>query len=54
MDPDGNPIEHVGIAPEVRVEAEAKDFSDEGDPVLAQALVRLRKVSKGKRVAGKR
>lgn len=48
-DPDGNPVEHVGIAPEKRIEAEPQDFDDEHDPVLEAALEQLRKIAKGKR-----
>lgn len=47
--PDGNPIEHVGVAPDVRVEAGPKAFDDARDPVLEAALARLRKTAEGKR-----
>ncbi|MHC5010857.1 MAG: S41 family peptidase [Planctomycetota bacterium] len=43
MDPDGNPIEHVGVAPEKRVDAAPSDFTPEHDPVLEAALSRLRR-----------
>jgi C-terminal processing protease CtpA/Prc len=48
-DPEGNPIEHVGVAPEVRIEAAPEAFDDTRDPVLEAALARLRKTPKGKR-----
>ncbi|HVS18983.1 MAG TPA: S41 family peptidase [Planctomycetota bacterium] len=48
-DPEGNPIEHVGVAPKERVEALPVDFDDEHDPVLEAALKHLRRISKSKR-----
>ena len=53
MDPEGNPIEHVGIAPDVAIETEPDDFSDTDDPVLAAAFARLRKISKRDRSPGR-
>jgi hypothetical protein len=43
MDPTGKPIDVVGIAPRVKIEAEAGDFHGDRDPVLAAALGHLRK-----------
>jgi C-terminal processing protease CtpA/Prc len=48
-DPEGNPIERVGVAPDVRIEAAPDAFDDTRDPVLEAALERLRKTPKGKR-----
>lgn len=48
-DPDGNPIEHVGVAPDVRVEAAPAQLDDARDPVLEAALARLRKTPESKR-----
>ncbi|MCP3915157.1 MAG: hypothetical protein GY711_06350 [bacterium] len=49
MDPEGNPVEHVGIAPAVVIEAAASAFDSEHDAVLEAALKRLRKISKSER-----
>jgi len=54
MDPDGNPIEHVGVAPEVEVEAAEGEFGEEADPVVEAALGRLRKLSARERKPGRR
>ena len=43
MDPDGNPIEHVGIRPEKPVEASPDEFTADRDPVLEAALAFLTK-----------
>jgi hypothetical protein len=40
--PDGTCFEGEGIAPNVEIKVEAKDFKD-GDPILAEALKRVRK-----------
>jgi carboxyl-terminal processing protease len=42
LDPGGNPIEHRGVDPDVRVEYGPDDMGDNFDPVLAAALDRLR------------
>jgi C-terminal processing protease CtpA/Prc len=42
MDPHGKPIDVVGVAPQVKVEAQPKDFKGNRDPVLTAALERLR------------
>jgi len=42
MDPDGNPIEHVGVKPQRSVPARPGDFTAERDPVLQAALRRLK------------
>ena len=44
MDPDGEPIEHVGVAPDVPVDVPPGAFTDTEDPVLAAALARLRAI----------
>jgi len=54
LDPEGRPIEHVGVAPEIRVEAEPAEFTNEADPVLAAALARLRGAPEEERRAGRR
>jgi len=43
MDPDGNPIEHVGIKPEKLIKARPEDFNATKDPVLEAGLKLLRK-----------
>ncbi|MHC4404432.1 MAG: S41 family peptidase, partial [Planctomycetota bacterium] len=43
MDPDGKPIDAVGIPPDVKIEASPEDLTDERDPVLAAALAHLRR-----------
>jgi len=48
-DPEGNPVEHVGVRPDVLVEAAPSAFDDARDPVLTAALERLRKLSRTKR-----
>jgi hypothetical protein len=53
MDPDGNPIEHVGIQPRVVISAKPEEFTDGADPVLEAALKHLRKTPKGKREPGR-
>jgi hypothetical protein len=53
MDPEGKPIEHVGVQPDVALEFGEGDFTDEFDPVLAIAIDKLRK-AKGKHEPGKR
>ncbi len=52
--PDGKPIEHVGVAPDVAVEFTEASFSDSKDDVLARALSQLRKTAKAKRRPGRR
>jgi hypothetical protein len=42
MDPQGKPIDVVGVAPRVKIDAQPKDFSGTHDPVLTAALERLR------------
>jgi len=54
MDPAGNPIENVGIAPEVRIEARPEEFTPLKDPVLDAALEHLRKQPGPERKPGKR
>ena len=53
MDPAGNPIEHVGVAPDETVEAASEELTDTEDPVLAAALKRLRRTPKGDREPGR-
>ena len=52
--PDGEPLDVVGIAPDVRVETTADDFSDTVDPVLRAALDHLREQPQTERRPGKR
>jgi len=42
MDPEGNPIDRVGIAPKIQVDAKPDDFTNQNDPVLASAISHLR------------
>ncbi|MEZ5978082.1 MAG: S41 family peptidase [Planctomycetota bacterium] len=42
MDPDGNPIERIGVAPDVVLEFAPEAFTEKADPVVAAALERLR------------
>ncbi len=44
MDPQGKPIDAVGVLPRVKVEAKPEDFTGDRDPVLAAALENLRAV----------
>ena len=53
LDPLGNPIEHVGIAPEVVLDFPPQAFTDTDDPVLAAALARLREIPEAERRSGK-
>jgi C-terminal processing protease CtpA/Prc len=53
MDPEGNPIEHVGVAPDVPVETKWGDFGS-ADPVLEAALSKLREIPEKERKPGKR
>lgn len=54
MDPAGNAIEHVGLAPDVVIEAAPGDFSNTSDPVMEAALSRLRKIPQRKRAPARR
>lgn len=45
MDPDGNAIDGLGIAPDVLVNAPGSAFTDQADPVLSTALDRLRGIT---------
>jgi C-terminal processing protease CtpA/Prc len=54
MDPDGNPIEVVGSAPKVKIDAKPAEFTATKDPVLEAALESLRKTAKKDRKPGKR
>ncbi len=54
MDPDGKPIDKVGITPGVRVEADPEAFTETSDPVLDAALKHLRKQPESDRKPGKR
>ena len=48
LDPEGNPIEHVGIQPDLPIEADPAEFSDTRDPVLEAALEHLRELGERK------
>jgi hypothetical protein len=52
MTPDGTPIEDVGVQPEVPVKVAPGGY-DKEDPVMAEALARLRKIPAGARRPGK-
>lgn len=54
MDPEGNPIDKVGVSPDVRIETTPEDFSNSSDPVLEAALKRLREAAEANREPGKR
>lgn len=54
MDPDGHPIETVGVAPDVPVAAEPGGFTKTSDPVLQAALARLRETPEAERRPGRR
>jgi len=54
MDPDGKPIDKVGITPDLRVEAEPEAFTEMSDPVLDAALKHLQKQPESERKPGKR
>ena len=49
MDPDGKPIDFVGISPKIKVDAKPKDFGGDRDPVLSAALEHLRTRAKADR-----
>ena len=51
MDPDGKPIDFVGISPRIKIDAKPEDFSGERDPVLSAALENLR--TRAKALQGK-
>lgn len=53
MDPDGNPIDEVGVAPDVQIDTKWGDFRS-ADPVLEAALKRLRETPEADRKPGKR
>lgn len=46
MDPKGNPIDAVGIQPDVQVKVGLKDFTDTEDPVLEAGIAYLKKPKK--------
>jgi Peptidase family S41/Tricorn protease C1 domain len=46
LDPDGKPIDFVGISPQIKIDAKPEDFSGQRDPVLSAALENLRNRSK--------
>lgn len=48
MDPQGKPIDAVGVTPDVPVKTTPADFSDRRDPVLTAALEELRRRFKDK------
>ncbi len=53
LDPDGKPIDAVGIEPEVPIATDPSAFTASSDPVLQAALERLRKIPEGERKPGK-
>lgn len=46
MDPDGKPIDFVGVEPRIKIDAKPGDFKGDRDPVLSAALEHLRKCAK--------
>jgi carboxyl-terminal processing protease len=54
MDPDGKPIDNVGVMPDVPIEAGPEVFTGTSDPVLDAALKRLRQQPTSERKPGKR
>lgn len=54
MGPDGKPIDHVGVQPEIAVDAAPETFTETSDPVLNAALKHLRKTPSDERRPGKR
>lgn len=54
MDEEGNPVEGVGIAPDEVVEFEPDAYTAQRDPLLLEALERLRAIPAGDRRSGKR
>jgi hypothetical protein len=46
MDPQGTPIDAVGIPPQQKIDAEPADFRGDNDPVLSAALAHLRRLAK--------
>ncbi len=54
MDPDGRPIEHAGVAPDVVVDYAFGEMGENFDPVLARALAHLREIPVPGRQPGRR
>ncbi len=54
MDPEGRPVEHAGVAPEVALAFPPEAFTDDADPVFAAALERLRRIPEAERRPGRR
>ncbi|MFQ5807175.1 MAG: hypothetical protein ACE5I3_12070, partial [Phycisphaerae bacterium] len=54
MDPNGKPIDKVGVMPDIRINAEPERFTERSDPVLKAALKHLRKQSESERKPAKR
>lgn len=54
LDPDGNPIERVGIAPDMQVDLAPEAFTPTEDPLLQVALERLRELPERKRAPARR
>jgi hypothetical protein len=54
MDSERNPIEHIGVAPDVTVDYAFEELGENFDPVLARALARLGEVPESERVPGRR
>jgi carboxyl-terminal processing protease len=54
LDPDGKPIDTVGVAPRLPIATKESDFTATADPVIVAALKRLREVPAADRKAGKR
>jgi len=53
MDPEGRPIEHVGVPPDVPVECAPGALDETHDPVAEAAFARLRAIPAGERAPGK-
>jgi carboxyl-terminal processing protease len=53
LDPDGKPIDAVGVPPKVRVDAKPEEFTTTRDPVLEAALEELRRRPESDRKPGR-
>lgn len=54
MDPNGKPLDRVGVVPKIVVDAKPEQFTPEHDPVMEAALARLRAIPAEERKPGRR
>jgi C-terminal processing protease CtpA/Prc len=54
LKPDRTPLDHVGVEPDVWIDAPVDAFTNKRDPVLEAALQRLQEIPASERVPGKR